>query len=134
MSEIEKLYENAGIKKERHCTKVNNVCSYIECAKCDYYNTIYPPFTAEKQLELIKFLLDKYYDIRIRKSSKGVYSIKSFIDISCFSEDFEETLASFTNTHLQDLTDVEKEQIRNILKVVLNRFPTHVEIYQNREK
>lgn len=104
MTEIEKMFENAGIKP---------LCQ-IPDKSCGVQN-IYEDFTAEKQLELIKFLLDKYCDIRIRKNLEGAYYITSFNDISCFSEDFEETLASFTNTHLQDLTDQEKEEIRRIL-------------------
>ena len=111
MTEIEKMYENAGIK----CLHPSGFCKHIgaTCEVCERHK--YPPFTAEKQLELIKFLLDKYCDIRIRKNLEGAYYITSFNDISCFSEDFEETLASFTNTHLQDLTDQEKEEIRSIL-------------------
>lgn len=116
MNEIKKLYANAGfIKTKGNC----DVCpldvgtcmrGYSECPY------IYPPFTAEKQIELIKFLLDKYCDIRIRKNLEGAYYIKSFNDISCFSEDFEETLASFTNTHWQDLTEEDKTSIKNILE------------------
>ena len=106
MTEIEKMFENAGIEL---------VADVKFLTKDVNYNVGYPSFTAEKQLELIKFLLDKYCDIRIRKNLEGAYYITSFNDISCFSEDFEETLASFTNTHLQDLTDQEKEEIRRIL-------------------
>lgn len=104
MTEIDKMFENAGI--EPLCQIPDKFCGV---------QNIYADFTAEKQLELIKFLLDKYCDIRIRKNLEGAYYIKSFNDISCFSEDFEETLASFTNTHLQDLTEQEKEEIRRIL-------------------
>jgi len=104
MNEVEKMYENAGIKKDWNSTPYGGIEEY------------YPPFTAEKQLELIKFLLDKYCDIRIRKNLEGDYYIKSFNDISCFSEDFKETLASFTNTHLQDLTEEERKQIKEILE------------------
>ena len=112
MNEIEKLYENARLHK---CTNIGNFCKHIgaTCERCKKHK--YPPFTAEKQMELFKFLLDKYCDIRIRKNLEGAYYIKSFNDISCFSEDFEETLASFTNTHSQDLTEQEKEQIKEIL-------------------
>lgn len=123
MTEIEKLYENAGFKKdlpinladldfsEEDC---DELCLDNSCDECRYKT--YPPFTAGKQLELIKFLLDKYCDIRIRKNLEGAYYIKSFNDISCFSEDFEETLANFMNTHLQDLTEQEQQQIKEILK------------------
>ncbi len=116
MSEIEKLYENAELEKDCKLYGNYSMCPHKtrECTDCKYF--IYPPFTAEKQMKLFKFLLDKYCDIRIRKNLEGAYYIKSFNDISCFSEDFEETLASFTNTHLQDLTEQEKEQIKEILE------------------
>lgn len=105
MSEVEKMYTLAMVEP-------------TEITVCGIDEEIihYPPFTAEKQLKLIKFLLDKYCDIRIRKNLEGDYYIKSFNDISCFSEDFEETLASFTNTHLQDLTEEEKQQVKGILE------------------
>ena len=111
MNEIEKLYKNVGIEPIVRDNAIGRGY-YIEHQRVEEY----PPFTAEKQIELIKFLLDKYCDIRIRKNLEGDYYIKSFNDISCFSEDFEETLASFTNTHLQDLTAAEQNEIREILK------------------
>ena len=61
MSEITKLYENAGVKKLLYC----DICKAQEhalglCAetKCEPF---YPPFTAEKQIELIKWLGTKQY-------------------------------------------------------------------------
>ena len=113
MSEIEKLYENVRVEKD--CFVMHECLSaHSNCKNCN--KTFYPDFTAEKQLELIKFLLNKYCDIRIRRNLEGAYYFSSFNDISCFSEDFEETLASFTNIHLQDLTEGEKQQVREILE------------------
>lgn len=116
MNEVEKMYENAEPNRNCNLYKHFTKCpmKHTQCEDCE--NFVYPPFTAEKQLELIKFLLDKYCDIRIRKNLEGDYYIKSFNDISCFSEDFEETLASFMNTHLQDLTEEEKQQVKGILE------------------
>ena len=52
MSEITKLYENAGIK----CLHPSGFCKHIgaTCEVCERHK--YPPFTPEKQIELIKWL------------------------------------------------------------------------------
>ena len=70
MSEIEKMYENAGIKKLLYC----DICKAQEhalglCAetKCEPF---YPPFTIEKQLELIKFI-----------TTLGVCEIENLADV-----------------------------------------------------
>lgn len=51
MNEIEKMYENTGIKKRRYCFAG---CKYAYCNSCDDCNVadkmVYPLFTAEKQL------------------------------------------------------------------------------------
>ena len=47
MNEVEKLYELAGVEK-------------IELDYPDNFDPFYPDFTAEKQLELLKFCFDKY--------------------------------------------------------------------------
>ena len=101
MSEIEKLYENAGIEKEfipcpanyygYDCTR-NNWDD--EDCPCDIEG--YPPFTAEKQLELIKLLIKDYY-----------YYLDA-IDVN----NFENSLAKLINDLWQSLTEQEKEQIK----------------------
>lgn len=52
MSEVEKLYENAKI----FCLHPSGFCKFIgsTCEVCERHK--YPPFTAEKQLELIKLI------------------------------------------------------------------------------
>lgn len=130
MSEITKLYENAGIKPEwQDCCKIadkywaNNTesgfeylmlkeCPYNqECTdECEYaYDKIvYPPFTAEKQIELICFLLNANIKIDICKEPNMKMEI-------C---DIAEALAEVTNTIWQDLTEEERKQIKNILQEV----------------
>lgn len=86
MSEIEKMYENAGIEPEY--IEGENLMEYS-------YGTLkYPPFTAEKQIELIKWLV-------------------------CTGEEestFEETLSKQVNDLWQDLTEEEKQQVKGILE------------------
>ena len=126
MNEIEKLYENAGIEKKRMCEWIcrgNEFCS----TNCEHYEStkeFYPPFTAEKQLELIKWL-GKLDMIEIMKTvgEDKAWIISSRYDISegiyhyaSRNKSFEEALARLINHLWQNLTSEEKEQIRGILK------------------
>lgn len=126
MSEIEKMYENAGIEKECNCTNYDSRC-FQDCTKCEKY----PPFTAEKQLELIKLLARKDYGnyaesllISIRDDYNYLsVGITTDFGSECFYEDFtfdnkqfDEAIAGLINKLWQDLTDKEKEQIKEILK------------------
>ena len=108
MNEIEKLYETAGIEKEKkqQCVKSykteNGIGICIDFSKRDDYLYCYPPFTAEKQLNLIKWLL----------FSKWWMSLKC-----CqFAPKFDERLAELISDIWQDLTKTEQEEIRKILK------------------
>lgn len=115
MTEIEKMFENAGIK----CLHPSGFCKHIgaTCKVCKRHK--YPPFTAEKQLELIKWLIQKnFYDERIIKSNfEKTYFYCTYDDYceSEYFEKFEEALASVFNYFWQDLADQEKEEIRGIL-------------------
>lgn len=149
MSEVTKLYENAGVKKVKdyYCpnceTKLedwfgkhkeyicpNERCDYAlcddeedfqECLEHLSYREKYPPFTAEKQIELIKWLIQKnFYDERIIRSNfEKTYFYCSYIDDYCESayfEKFEEALANVFNYFWQDLTEEEKQQVKGILE------------------
>ena len=115
MNEITKLYENAGVKPE-----INYVCDKepceqhsVDCQECSHlYDTRedYPPFTAEKQIELIKLIAN----------SKGYpdyeYFGKLFDDYIQLLE-FDEALARLVNSLWQSLTEEEKASIKNILEM-----------------
>ena len=114
MSEVEKLYKKA---------KVKPVCDGLDCftctAKCN--NGKYPEFTAEKQIELIKWLIQKnFYDERIIRSNfEKTYFYCSYIDDYCESayfDKFEEALANVFNYFWQDLTEQERTEIKEILR------------------
>jgi hypothetical protein len=141
MNEIEKMYENAGIKpthydacvledkywnNEELANQYGTFDSYLsfECphyddgcySTCDYAydKDYYPPFTAEKQLEITKFLLKKavYYDVKDDKYW--------FYYEECESagyKPFDEAIAHFINKLWQDLTEEEKMSIKNILEI-----------------
>ena len=103
MNEIGKLYENAGISKHR-CYGCTGACT--DC------KPFYPPFTAEKQIELIKWLSKKGIYIAFVKE----YNFSSCEDITGYgSEIFEYGLAGVINNLWQNLTKEEKEQVKGIL-------------------
>lgn len=124
MSEIEKMYLLAGIRKGRMSDEdCAEDCLDYECKNCRYSN--YPPFTAEKQLSLIKWLAEfsdfgtfspdaeidkdtkvKIYGFALIKREKRYY----FIDTR-----FEIALAKCLNNLWVDMPEEEKEQIRKIL-------------------
>ena len=140
MSEITKLYENAGIKPtytdecqmadsyysmekdlnergilfddymKQECPNKNEVC-YETCPYA-YNKEFYPPFTAEKQIELIKLLAKG--EVKINNED-GEYEFSFFDTISDFSS-FEESLADLTNRMWQGLTPEEKQQVKGILE------------------
>lgn len=123
-SEVTKLYENAGVKKEvipcpakyygYDCTRNN--WDDEDCS-CDIEG--YPQFTAEKQLELVKWLVinDKFHCLEVQYYKKeGDYKISTYSKASNYDKDFSECLASHFNNLWQDLTEDEKQQIKEILK------------------
>lgn len=137
MSEITKLYENAGLSNmwvqryndgyyehERHYNSykemINNMMKANdwtlteaqEVAKRECKKEL-PPFTAEKQIELIKWLSSKYGLYIVDKYSIG---FGECIGDFCIKEDFEEALAGSVNSLWQDLTEKEKQQVKGILE------------------
>lgn len=119
MSEITKLYENAEIEQTQDitcgdCEFVNYPEENKPCNACTQYGIKhYPPFTAEKQLEITKFLLKKavYYDVKDDKYW--------FYYEECESagyKPFDEAIAHFINKLWKDLTSEEKQQVKGILE------------------
>lgn len=86
MSEVEKMYKNAGVG---YLMYVVDTFPPVEYPQID--------FTAEKQLELIKW-------IACNKINE------------CKNIDFGEVLAELINSFWQSLTEEEKQQIKEILE------------------
>ena len=105
MSEITKLYENAGVSKEP---------AIIPSSGEVIYWKNYPSFTAEKQLELIKWLAFRDY-ISIISHPSGEYYGECG---KCHADEnsLEECLATLVNNLWQDLTEEEKQQVKGILE------------------
>lgn len=107
MSEIEKMYENTGIKKLLYC----DICKAQEhalglCAetKCEPF---YPPFTAEKQLKILCFIVNNKHSVTFHDQIFG--GDKLTLD------KIQEDLAWAINRIWQDLTEKEKQQVKGIL-------------------
>lgn len=144
MNEIEKMYENAGIKRrcslwsrvlEMPTTQIcEGVCDNEElCSHCIYgphKNAYYPPFTAEKQLKLLQYLtkLELYAEIVLSSSTdllssnNDKYSIRFEISDPGFTlekvycKTIEEAIAAIINKLWKHLKKEPKQQIKEILK------------------
>lgn len=144
MSEIEKMYKTIFGEFAPNCSlcvkfidcKIFNNTHNCNKFECDYKSL----FTAEKQIAILMFILNKFGDIGFQK----MYSIrgndestrKDFIKCLCDCEhetfdsrpvdfyyqngasgdNFEESLAGLINNLWQSLTKEEQQQIKEILK------------------
>ena len=113
MSEIEKMYESAGVDyEERYNNCILNKegeCKLkCSCDICKYSEEkyIYPPFTAEKVLKVVLFFLNK--------GVKLSFSVEEHAKISV--ENFKECIAYMVSKYWQDLTEKEKQQVKGILE------------------
>ena len=146
MNEIEKMYENAGIKPQKCWQSCNNcnrkteirynewgeeyfTCERLEMdeAHCPYAKEYYPIFTADKQLGLIKILVrhNKFESVELRfyENDYCVTSVTPAEDNPAVdyvstgrSKEFSIALADLVVTEWKRLTSTEQEEIRKILK------------------
>ena len=106
MSEITKLYENAGVE-------------YLMYVVDTFPPVEYPQinFTAEKQLFLFQWVCKKFDEIYISYTDfEEVQSWEIVYKISVHRNSFEECLCAFVNLFWQDLTEEEKQQVKGILE------------------
>ena len=121
MSEITKLYENAGVKSFKTC----EFCTQksIDCLKenisnitCCFASDIYPPFTAGKQIELIKWLILNYSTEIIKGRYTNYFMSTGRSYKASGNDDLIICMANLINNLWQDLTEEEKQQIKEILE------------------
>lgn len=110
MSEIEKMYKNAGIKKRRYCEFDDDAC--IGCKHIEKVE--YPPFTSEKQLLLIQWLAETR-PIHITLLL-GEWTIEGMVRYGIKYDTFEDALSGYVNQIWKDLTPEEKQQVKGILE------------------
>lgn len=121
MSEITKLYENAGIKPYIYCSKPQLDCDVRETGNCkqdcEYYSgeKLFTPFTKVKQIAILQFCL-KWGQVHILKGIDNEYRIEN----SCYRQRYQPTIAdaiaNYINEKWQDLTKEEKQQVKGILE------------------
>lgn len=137
MTEVEKLYSLAGVEKEFDYLECHRGTSSICCPLMDYESErdeecegcvnsskmqevySYPEFTAEKQIELIKWLCQKCSEFYINFTDCEKFENWGMVydwKFSVHRDSFEDCLCGFTITLWQDLTKEEQKQIREILK------------------
>lgn len=117
---ITKLYEVAGIacKDLEYCKN----CIYMKNNQCINKQEFIEdclPFTAVKQLELIKFVSNfKVYEAVIHKNRKWFMcaSIGCGDYYESRSESFDQAVAGLIINLWQDLTDDQKQEIKRILQ------------------
>ena len=111
MNEVEKMYKLANVKAiniaEYGSTYIPN--------SVEIDGKLYPPFTADKQIELIKWLVHKSI-LSITIASNNDYHVCGFGWTGDFKADFNEAIASYINNLWQDLTKEERKQIKEILE------------------
>ena len=102
MNEVEKMYENAEVEP----------INFAKQGAIDFTNTIeidgkrYPDFTAEKQLELIKWYISSVWWLNLK-------ALDFYIDMNL---SFEEKLAKLTNRLWKDMTENQRKQVKGILE------------------
>lgn len=126
MSEITKLYENAGIKPTKNWQSCLN-CKlktetrydewgeeYLTCDRlerpeeCSDAKEYYPIFTAEKQLEILCFIVNIKHSV--------TFHDQTFSGDKLTLEKIQEDLAWAVNRIWKDLTEEEKQQVKEILE------------------
>jgi hypothetical protein len=121
MNEVEKMYEN--VEPNRNCNLYKHFTEcpmkHTQCEDCE--NFVYPPFTAEKQLRLTTFI-GLHYGFQMLKNEAFDYIIatkifvKYELEYQGYGYGYDEAIANLVNNLWQDLTDVERTQIKEILE------------------
>ena len=101
---IQQMKKEENANYDRYTDSVMTEFGRIEKAYIDY-----PPFTAEKQLELFKWMLKNGYNVPIVVLNHG-YTLWNG------QQEFEEALAEIVEDLWQDLTEAEQNEIREILE------------------
>lgn len=135
MSEVEKMYKNCNIKPKQkgYCDWDSN-CPYPhhkcndECPYWKYEDEAkYPPFTAEKQIEIVKAITTNHigddYEHKYLGIDRDEIDREFYLNLCingsryhAHDKDFAIALAKLVNLIWQDLTEEERKQIKEILE------------------
>lgn len=109
MSEITKLYKNAGVAKiHKYQAQIDNGDPRFTGISHSDSDIIYPPFTAEKQLKILCFIVNNKHSVTFHDQVFGGDKLTL--------EKIQENLAWAINRIWQDLTEEECKQIKEILE------------------
>ena len=111
MNEIEELYKKAGVEKIR----VNEMI-IPSSGECIGYDLVYPSFTVEKQIELLKVIMQGTWIEMAQHFGTKFYMGEINFKKHYEAETFEEVLAGITRLLWEELNPRQKEEIKNILK------------------
>ena len=104
MTEIDKMFKNAGIKPL--CQITDKFCGV---------QNIYAVFTADKQLELIKWLSKRRLLNITFCENKNTYQLSNNKCTGSFCSDLAIAVITLVQCELDFCTEEEKEEIRRIL-------------------
>lgn len=109
--------KTAGCQKQIMCEwacKGKEICN-VNCEHFETKQDVFPPFTAEKQLEIIK-LIGKSTDLHY--FGYGMSSLSESTDANIIEvehKDFTQALAQLT-TELMKAGELDKEKVKEILQ------------------
>lgn len=118
---IEEMMKMAGVELKivgcQSYIRTDN-CDGLSCDSCNWYNTnkCYPNFTAEKQIELLKLIIEDNV-IGFFKITQGLDKDYILFYEGCRSQhqDFTQALAQLT-TELMNAGELDKEKVKEILE------------------
>lgn len=115
MNEVTKLYDN--VEPDRNCNLYKHFTEcpmkHTQCEDCE--NFVYPPLTAEKQLNLIKWIAEYKEECRITYEKEYKWCTQTDWQSSFCYDNFPASLANLINNLWQDLTEAERKQIKEVL-------------------
>ena len=101
---------------DSNCPYPHHKCN-DECPYWKYEDEAkYPPFTAEKQIEIIKWLAGNKGECRITYDKEYKWCTQTDWQSSFCYDNFPASLVNFINNIWQDLTEAEQNEIREILE------------------
>ena len=111
MNKIDMLYEKANVEKIRVNEQI-----IPSSGECIGYDLVYPSFTPEKQLELLKVIMHGTWIEMAKHFNTGYYMGE--IDFKSHVEEktFDEALAAIANLLWENISDKDKEEIKEILE------------------
>jgi hypothetical protein len=104
LSEVEKMMQKANVEKDWNPTPYGGIEEY------------YPPFTAEKQIELIKWLCKRGLLNVMYSEDKNTYHLFNDRCLGAFCYDIATAIATLVQCELDFCTLEEKQQVKEILE------------------